>query len=138
MYVRFWDYKSEKFLDFTKDKIPVVVDHRNHNNIHIIEHEGINMNMSIGFDKNFKPIFDQDWIKTKDGELYLVFNNGIEWVVERYMIDYRCHCEECIKDNPDPANRCWTSEVLEFYRIVDAEVVGNKYEDHDLYIHGVK
>lgn len=97
-------------------------------------HEKITISQCIDeYDIDGKKIFVGDWVKKvgiDQGEIFRIINNGEQYQVRRYMIDYRCQCDGCTSGNYP----CWTYEDLPlFYGTGNVKVIGNLFEDPELY-----
>lgn len=95
----------------------------------------IEVTQSIGFrDVNKNMIFVGDWVEIQDNgkDLYLICHDGMKYYARRYMIDYRCYCENCINDEVE--SDCWTYEDLDiYYALRNPKIVGTIFEDPELY-----
>jgi len=100
------------------------------------EKSPIEITHSIGeTDINGKRIFVGDWVETTsdyEKDLYLILNDGEKIFARRFIIDYRCQCEQCIDE--DKVSNCWTYEDLDiYYALMNPKIVGNQFEHPNLH-----
>lgn len=100
--------------------------------------KNIKITQAIGHkDIDGKKLFVGDWVEITDkdsdySDLFLILHDGQKLFVRRYMVDIKCHCENC-RTNVKKSH-CWTYEDLDlYYGLNNPKIVGNMFEHPNLY-----